>query len=161
MLLSVVSMRAKKIVCSLNFDPRKISLDTCASCKLEFRSYSFYISLSFEKFEEDAEREIVEIERPERVEFYVARLVGNRIESEKYQWENGTFEVRDYIDHFMEIFHNDCIDELTVKREDAYPLESIQQLINGLEIRELEIYERNSEDDLMNRLKKIFFFRLS
>ncbi|EFP04202.1 hypothetical protein CRE_26679 [Caenorhabditis remanei] len=113
MLLSMVSMRTKKIVCSLNFPSRKISLGTCAPCELEIRFYSIIINVVFEKSEkEDAERELLEIVRPERVRFNAARKVNYGIvESVSCQWENGTFKVRDYIDHFMEILNHDKIDE--------------------------------------------------
>ncbi|KAF1760898.1 hypothetical protein GCK72_009150 [Caenorhabditis remanei] len=153
----MVSMRSKKIVCSLNLLPEceEISLYKYASCHLLFQLYPFRIRVTFKKFEKDAERELVGIERPEIVEFHVSQIVGNRYESEQYQWENRTFEVRDFIDHFMEILHHDWIDELTVVKEDAYPPESIQQLINGLELRQFKIYEQNSEDDMMTYLNAI------
>ncbi|KAF1760900.1 hypothetical protein GCK72_009152 [Caenorhabditis remanei] len=151
-------MRTKKIVCSLNLHSKKISLDACASCGLEIRFYSCVISVTFDKFEKN-EREIVEIERPESVKLHVARKVNYRVEYEDYQWENGTFEVRDYIDHFMEILHHDWIDELTVRSDHAYPPEEIQQLVNGLEIRELSFSHdgnlRISDDGMIIYLNAI------
>ncbi|KAF1760903.1 hypothetical protein GCK72_009155 [Caenorhabditis remanei] len=165
MLLSMISMRTKEIVCSLNLHPEKISLDTRASCNLEIRFSPFIICVAFEKFEKrNAERELVEIERPEKVGFYVTRIVDyrtfegleyfiNGTMEQDYQWENGTFEVRDYIDHFMEILHHDWIDELSVMSDDAYPPEEIQQLVNGLDIRLLSFSDegnvRISDDDMI------------
>ncbi|EFP04225.1 hypothetical protein CRE_26674 [Caenorhabditis remanei] len=156
-LLSMLSVRTKKIVCSLNHhsDCEEISLHTYASYELFVRLYPFIIRVAFKKFEEVAERELVEIERPERIKFHVSRIVGGRNESVDYQWENGTFEVRDYIDHFMEILHHNWIDELNVTINTAYPLESIQQHVNGLDLRKLTIFERNSEDEMINYLNAI------
>ncbi|KAF1760902.1 hypothetical protein GCK72_009154 [Caenorhabditis remanei] len=164
MLLSMVSMRTKEIVCSLNLHPDKISLDMCASCELEIRFSPFIIRVAFEKFEKrDAEREIVVIERPEKVGFYVSRIVNyglfKGLENVNYQWENGTFEVRDYIDHFMEILNHDWIDELYVTGGDAFPPEEIQRLVNGLDIRELSFSDegnvRISDDGMITYLNAI------
>ncbi|KAF1760901.1 hypothetical protein GCK72_009153 [Caenorhabditis remanei] len=157
MLLSMLSMKTKKIVCSLNFPPRKMSLGTCAPCELEIRFYSIIIHVAFVKSEkEDAETGLLEIKRPERVRFNAVRKVDYGIvESVSCQWENGTFEVRDYIDHFMEILNHDRIDELTVTGDDAYPPESIQQLVNGLDIRQLSLSDWVSDNNVKIYLNAI------
>ena len=137
MLLSILSRKTKKIVSSLNLRSERFTLGMHESCDLEIRCFDLKIKIDFKIFENRTLREALVTEIPLIVKLYATRIVNNRLESELIGWVNRTFKVRDYINHFMEILNHDRIDNMNAIRDDAYPPESIQQLVNGLDIRQL------------------------
>ncbi|EFP04290.1 hypothetical protein CRE_26622 [Caenorhabditis remanei] len=155
MMISILSRKTKKIVSSFNLQSYRFTLGTTESCDLEIRCFDLKIRIDFKIFENRTLREALVTEIPLIVKLYATRIVNNRLESELIGWVNRTFKVRDFIDHFMEILHHDRIDEILVSSNDLYPPESMQQLINGLEIRDLYFSEGNSDVDAMIYLNAI------